>query len=146
MVKILLAFVFLFTVVTFQCIGQDISGFWKGTLSMRGCFPENNIELQINAKGNLLAGDSYHYQDIDNYVKKDFRGSYNRTTKKLNVQEGIVTTYHIPQRCVICVKNFDLLYSRDGKVETLKGYWNGNVLGSAQSCDGGSIILTRIKE
>src|SRR5258705_11024025 len=146
MVKILLAFSFLLTAVTFQCAGQDISGFWKGTLSMRGCFPENNIELQINSKGNLVAGDSYHYQDIDNYVKKNFRGSFDRTSKRLTLQEGTVTTYHIPQRCVICVKNFDLIYSRDGKVETLKGYWSGNVLNSTLSCDGGNIILTRIKE
>src|SRR4026207_1187466 len=146
MVKIFLAFSFLFTAVTFQCIGQDISGYWKGTLSMRGCFPENNIELQINSKGNLVAGDSYHYQDIDNYVKKNFRGSFDRATKKLSIQEGSVTTYHIPQRCVICVKNFELTYSREGKIETLKGQWNGTVLGSLQSCDGGSIILTRVRE
>ena len=146
MVKILLAFSFLIFAVTFECIGQDISGYWKGTLSMRGCFPENNIELQINSKGNIVAGDSYHYQDIDNYVKKRFRGSFDRATKKLSVQEGLVTTYHIPQRCVICVKNFELVYSREGKVETLKGQWSGNVLNSMQSCDGGSIILTRIRE
>ena len=144
--KILLALSYLIFAVTFECAGQDISGYWKGTLSMRGCFPENNIELQINSKGNIVVGDSYHYQDIDNYVKKNFRGSYDRTTKKLSVQEGSVTTYHIPQRCVICVKNFELVYSREGKVETLKGQWSGNVLNTLQSCDGGSIILTRIRE
>ena len=146
MVKLLLALSFLLTTVTFQSVAQDISGFWKGTLSMRGCFPENNIELQINAKGNLVAGDSYHYQDIDNYVKKSFRGSYDRTSKRLTLQEGIVTTYHIPQRCVICIKNFDLIYYREGNKETLKGYWSGNVLNSTLSCDGGNIILTRIRE
>jgi len=146
MMKILLAFSFLFTAVIFQCAAQDISGYWKGTLSMRGCFPENNIELQINSKGNVVTGDSYHYQDIDNYVKKNFRGSFDRASKKLILQEGTVTTYHIPQRCVICVKKFDLTYSREGKVETLKGYWSGNVLNSTLSCDGGNIILTRIRE
>jgi hypothetical protein len=145
-VKILLPISCLLTAVTYQCTGQDISGYWKGTLSMRGCFPENNIELQINAKGNLLAGDSYHYQDIDNYVKKNFRGSYDRTTKKLNVQEGLVTTYHIPQRCVICVKNFELTYSREGNLEVLRGHWSGHVLNTLQSCDGGSIVLKRIRE
>ena len=146
MVKILLALTLFLTATTFHSVAQDISGFWKGTLSMRGCFPENNIELQINGKGEIVMGDSYHYQDIDNYVKKNFKGKFDKVTKKLSVQEGIVTTYHIPQRCVICVKGFELVYSREGKIETLKGYWNGNVLGSTQSCDGGSIILTRIKE
>jgi hypothetical protein len=145
-VKILLSLTLLLTTITFQSVAQDVSGYWKGTLSMRGCFPENNIELQINGKGEIVIGDSYHYQDIDNYVKKNFKGTFDKSTKKLTVQEGIVTTYHIPQRCVICVKNFELTYSREGKVESLKGYWNGNVLGSAQSCDGGSIVLTRIKE
>ena len=144
--KILLAFSFLFTAVTFQCAGQDISGYWKGTLSMRGCFPENNIELQISMKGGVAIGDSYHYQDIDNYVKKKLRGSFDLVSKKLSLQEGIVTTYHIPQRCVICVKNFELNYSREGNLEVLRGYWSGNVLNSVQSCDGGSIVLTRIRE
>lgn len=145
MVKILLALTCLLA-TTLPCIGQDISGYWKGTLMMRGCFPENNIELQINAKGEVLAGDSYHYQDIDNYVKKNFRGSYDRATKKLSIQEGLVTTYHIPQRCVICVKNFELTYYREGNREILKGHWNGHVLNTLQSCDGGSIMLTRIRE
>jgi len=113
---------------------------------MRGCFPENNIELQIDAKGNILVGGSYHYQDIDNYVKKKFRGTFDRASKKLILQEGIVTTYHIPQRCVICVKNFELTYYREGNKEMLKGYWSGNVLNTLQSCDGGSIILTRTRE
>jgi len=145
-VKILLAISFLFTGISFHSTGQDINGFWKGSLSMRGCFPENNIELQINSKGNLVIGDSYHYQDIDNYVKKKFRGTFDRALKKLSVQEGLVTTYHIPQRCVICIKNFELTYSKEGNLEVLRGYWNGNVMNTPQSCDGGSIILTRIRE
>ena len=113
---------------------------------MQGCFPTNNIELQISMKDGKAAGDSYHYQDIDNYVKKKFSGSYNAEQKKLLLQEGLVTTYHIPIRCVICVKEFDLLYSRTGDKETLNGRWNGNVLNTNASCNGGSIVLTRIRE
>jgi len=113
---------------------------------MRGCFPENNIELQISLKGLETFGDSYHYQDVNNYVKKKIRGNFDRQTKTLRLHESLVTTYHIPQRCVICVKNFELVYSKEGNLETLKGNWTGNVLNSLQSCDGGSIILTRVKE
>jgi hypothetical protein len=125
---------------------QDLNGFWKGTLTMQGCFPTNNIELQISMKDEKATGDSYHYQDIDNYVKKKFSGSYNSAEKKLLLQEGLVTTYHIPIRCVICIKEFDLAYSRTGNIETLNGIWNGNVLNTNASCNGGSIVLTRIKE
>lgn len=144
--KFLSAFSLLFIAISFQLTGQNINGYWKGTLSMRGCFPENNIELQISLKGDAAFGDSYHYQDIDNYVKKKFKGSFDKNSKKLSIQEGLVTTYHIPLRCVICIKNYELTYYREGNVETLKGYWTGNVLGTVQSCDGGNIILTRIAE
>ncbi|HSU28231.1 MAG TPA: hypothetical protein VLJ68_07610, partial [Chitinophagaceae bacterium] len=118
----------------------------KGSLSMRGCFPQNNIELQINAKNGELGGDSYHYQDVNNYVKKKFQGSFDIALKRLFVKEGIVTTYHIPQRCVICVKDFDLVYSKKGNEETLSGHWTGIQLGKGTDCDGGSIILTRTRE
>lgn len=112
---------------------------------MRGCFPDNNIEIQIKMDGTVARGDSYHYQDIDNYVKKNFTGKYDFEQKRLLLQEGIVTTYHIPMRCVICVKLFDLVYSRDGDVETLTGQWGGNVLNSLTTCGGGRIVLTRTK-
>lgn len=135
---------FLFLYITAH--SQDISGFWKGTLSMQGCFIENNIELQLKMYGNSAMGDSYHYQNVDNYVKKKVRGLYDPDTKKLSVQEGLVSTYHIPGRCVICVKKFDLVYKREGNIETFSGYWSGYVLGSSISCDGGTIILTRIAE
>ena len=133
----------------FYCFGinaQDLNGFWKGTLSMQGCFPNNNIELQIAMNDGKATGDSYHYQDIDNYVKKKFSGTYDPAQKKLLLQEGLVTTYHIPIRCVICIKEFDLEYSRSGNIETLNGQWNGNVLNTNATCNGGSIVLTRIKE
>jgi hypothetical protein len=127
-------------------VTQDLSGFWKGTFGMQGCFPNNNIELQITIKDGSVVGDSYHYQDIDNYVKKNVHGSYNADARRLVVQEELVTTYHIPRRCVICVKRFDLVYSKSGNVETLKGQWGGNVLNSLSDCGIGPIILTRIKE
>lgn len=125
---------------------QDISGFWKGTLSMRGCFPENNIELQITMLGEMARGDSYHYQDIDNYVKKNFTGRFDKALKKLVIREGEVSTYHIPFRCVICIKEFDLSYSRKGNLEILEGLWDGHVQHSHAGCSGGSIILTRTRE
>ena len=123
---------------------QNISGYWKGSLQLRGCFPDNNIELQIKVDGGTVTGDSYHYQDIDNYVKKKFTGTYNADTRKISLQESIVTTYHIPQNCVICIKNYDLKYSRDGNLEQLIGNWTGKIQNSDADCRGGTIILTRV--
>jgi hypothetical protein len=104
------------------------------------------MELQITMNGQVASGDTYHYQDIDNYVKKNFSGKYNSAEKKLYVQEGLVTTYHIPYSCVICIKKFELTYSVEGNVETLSGTWNGHVQYTLTGCNGGSIRLTRMKE
>jgi hypothetical protein len=79
-------------------------------------------------------------------VKKTFRGTYDPIEKRLSLQEGLVTTYHIPKKCVICVKQFNLVYSRNGNRETLRGLWSGEVLNVSASCGGDSIILTRVKE
>lgn len=126
---------------------QDLSGFWKGNLGIPGsCFSENNIEIQIKASGNEVFGDSYHYQDIDYYVKKDVRGNYDQQTKTLIVQEGDVTTFKIPERCIVCIKKYDLTYSKEGNIETLRGIWTGKIMGTNRDCESGFIILTRTTE
>ena len=111
-----------------------------------GCFPINNIELQIQMDGGSASGDSYHYLDIENYVKKNFRGTYYSTQKKIILQEELVTTYKIRPGCQVCIKKYELYYSRNGNVETLSGQWSGYILGTNNSCAAGDIVLTRIKE
>jgi hypothetical protein len=125
---------------------QNLNGFWKGTLSMRGCFSENNIELQLTVAGNTITGDSYHYQNIYNYVKKKARGSYDRLNNRIVIDETIVTTHQIPQHCVICIKTFELQYNKTDNLETLSGEWYGNVMHTGADCMGGSITLSRIAE
>lgn len=145
--KKFLFLVFHLFIFNFLSFAQDLSGFWKGNLGIPGsCFTENNIELQIKSSGNEVFGDSYHFQDIDYYVKKDVRGSYNQQTKNLVVQEGDVTTFKIPDRCIVCIKKYDLQYSKEGNTETLRGVWTGTVMGTNRDCESGFIILTRTTE
>lgn len=126
---------------------QDLDGFWKGSLGMTGgCFQQNNIELQLHIRGTTVFGDSYHYQDVSNYVKKKISGTYDTASKRLTLHEDYVTTYHIPQTCSICMKNFYLSYSKEGNVEILNGSWDGKVKGTELDCSGGPITLSRIKE
>jgi hypothetical protein len=138
-------------VIFFLCVtavqAQDVSGFWKGTLTMTGgCFPVNHIELQIHANGSVLSGDTYHYLDIDNYVKKKFDGVYTPALKQLTVNEGLVTTFKIPAHCKPCIKNYTLVWSKKGNQETLTGSWDGKILNSSEECYPGTIVLHRIKE
>ena len=126
---------------------QDVSGFWKGTLSMTGgCFPQNHIELQIDEKAQTLSGNSYHYLNTDNYVKKKFEGFYNPAQKRLVLNEGLVTVFNIPPHCTVCIKNYTLVYARTGNQETLTGTWDGRMANTGADCLPGSIVLHRIRE
>jgi len=126
---------------------QDVGGFWKGTLTMTGgCFPVNNIELQIHNDSGNVSGNSYHYLDIDNYVKKKFQGFYNPAQKQLVLNEGLVTTFKIPPHCKPCIKNYTLVYGKEGNVETLSGSWDGKIMNTTTDCYPGTIVLYRIKE
>ena len=126
---------------------QDLNGVWKGTLTIsNGCFPENHIELQVTIRDDSVFGNSYHYLNINYYVKKKFRGVYNRALKKIIVEEGILLTYNIPKDCQVCMKTYELSYSSKGNEEVLAGGWNGYILGKKVLCEPGTITLSRIKE
>jgi hypothetical protein len=140
----------MFIVLLLSCTllqAQNVNGFWKGSLTMPGgCFSENNIELQVKLDGENGVGDSYHYLNIDNYVKKNFVCSYDAASRRIVVQEELITTYKIRTGCSICIKRYELYYRREGNKEMLIGSWTGKVAGTNNSCDNGNIILTRIKE
>jgi len=131
----------------FFSAAQDISGFWKGTLNMPGgCFATNHIELQITLNGDSVYGNSYHYEDIDNYVKKKFVGVNMPTDNKIILQETYINTYKIPFLCRVCIKTYELLYSKKGNEETLEGEWGGYINETGANCGTGFIKLSRIKE
>lgn len=146
MKKRLLLFVLLLQ--TLLLSAQDVDGFWKGSLTfVGGCFAQNNLELQIKMVGDGIYGDSYHYMDTKNYIRKDISGFYDPETKKLVVQEGIVTAQQLVDRCSICVKKFLLTYRKEGNTEYLEGYWTGKMQGTNIDCGtGGTITLSRITE
>lgn len=97
--------------------------------------------------GDGIYGNSYHYMDVNNYIRKDASGWYDPETKKLVVQEGAVTAQELVDRCSICVKKFQLTYRKEGNIELLEGYWTGKLQGTNIDCGtGGTITLSRITE
>ena len=127
--------------------GQNLSGIWKGSLGMSGgCFSQNNLEIQLQVVGDSVFGSCYQFENINYYVKKNISGTYDAATKRLVLNEGLITTFHIHDHCSICVKNFYLSFGKNGKVETLYGEWDGKILGSGNPCSTGPIILYRAKE
>lgn len=62
------------------------------------------------------------------------------------LQEGTVTTFKIPSYCNVCIKRFELQYSRNGDKEVLSGGWTGIIMNTDIPCTTGDIVLSRIKE
>jgi hypothetical protein len=144
-VKIYLSAIY-FLLYSFFSNAQDLNGFWKGTLSMTSsCFPINYLELQISGYADSIHGSSYHYQDIDNYVKKKLIGS-SLQLEKITLEETYINTYKIPINCKVCIKKYELSYSEKNGKETLSGEWSGYIYGTGADCGRGSVTLTRIKE
>ncbi len=131
------------------CTGhsQDLNGIWRGKLVQApgGCFPEYTIELQINfiPTANTLSGKAFDYQDTSRYVKLDFIGRYNSTTKRLVIIENTLLENHIPENCVPCVKTYDLSWSKQGNDEILVGECKGRKFGDNDNCPSYKIMLKR---
>lgn len=143
MKKFLLVYFFIsYTLVT---QAQDVNGFWKGELTFAGgCFPRNNIEIQLKTVGDGVYGSSYHYLDTANYIRKEASGYFDAKNKRLVVQEGIVTSQLLVDRCQICIKKFQFIYRKEGDKEILDGFWTGKLQGSNEDCGtGGTIVLSR---
>lgn len=111
-----------------------------------GCFPVYYTELDIKIDGEKVSGVSYHYSDVSNYVKKNFTGIYYPSSKTITISEGDITTFHIPPDCTPCIKNYNLSYRNEGKVERLIGDWSGTVYKTTSACQPGSIVLERVPE
>lgn len=127
--------------------GQDLNGIWKGVLQQEsgGCFNQYNIELQVKfiATANTLSGVAYDFEDPTTYVKMDFKGRYNNTTKRLVLIENNLLESKIPNGCFACIKTYDLTWSKKGSDDVLTGTCKGREYGSTNSCPGYKIELKK---
>lgn len=108
-----------------------------------GCFAKNHIELQLTVSETSVTGTLYQYLDTANYIRKDIEGTYHKDSRFFTMQESAAISYKIPKTCAICIKNYRLIYSKKGTIETLTGTWAGNVMGSGRPCQPGTIVLSR---
>ena len=147
MLRLIQILLFLFIVI--PAGSQELNGIWKGTLTLSpgGCFTVYNLELQINIDDKQnISGVSYHYSDLQNYVKEEFDGSYDTRGMVLAINEIKILTYHVPPDCVPCIKKYALVYKKEDKIETLSGTMGGQMINNAGVCPPGTIVLKRIQE
>lgn len=136
----------LFLLTSSVLSAQDLNGIWRGTLTPKagGCFPVYNLELQISFVNNTITGNAYDYYDKSRFVRLDFNGRFNASTKRLVLIEDKVLTVQIPRDCFVCIKTYDLTYSRNGKIEYLTGDFKGMGTDKQTACPPGSITLQRV--
>ena len=109
-----------------------------------GCYPVYNIELQLQVAGTKITGTSYHYPDTSNYVKESFEGVYKKDSNNISISEIGVTTFHIPDGCIPCIKKYKLTFHKgSGPEEQLRGEWSGKTMDNKSACPPGTIVLTR---
>lgn len=143
----------LFLLLAVTCIAsgeaQNLNGIWRGKLTQDpgGCYPVYFLELQISALDhNSISGNSYDFYDKTRFVRLDFSGRYNATTKRLVIIESKVLTFQIPRDCVPCIKTYDLSYTNNGKEEFLTGDWKGFEMERRAVCPPGRITLQRVMQ
>jgi len=140
--------VFLLLLTVYAGSAQDLNGIWRGTLVQApgGCYPQYNIELQINfiATANTLSGKAYDYHDTTRFVKLDFIGRFNSTTKRMVIIENDLMETHIPDMCVPCIKTYDLTWNKSGNEEILSGECKGREFGGNNTCPSYKIVLRRV--
>lgn len=137
----------LLTISFYNVYSQDLNGIWKGKLTQEpgGCYPEYNIELQINfiPTANTLSGKAYDFYDQSRYVKLDFTGRFNATTKRMVIIEANLLESKVPLGCQPCIKTYDMTWSRNGSEEILTGECKGRKHGSYETCPAYKLTLKR---
>lgn len=125
---------------------QDLNGIWRGKLTPEagGCFPVYYLELQISFVNNTLTGNAYDYYDKSRFVRLDFSGRFNASTKRMVLIEDKILTVQIPRECFPCIKTYDLTYSQNGKNEFLTGDFKGFGADRKTACPPGRITLQRV--
>jgi len=138
------------TVICLLCLttaihAQNLGGTWRGKLTQGpgGCFPVYFIEMQIKVEGLKVYGSSYHFSDVNNFVKENFEGVFDSKNKSVTIQETGPTTFHVPPDCIPCIKRYTLAFAQVRDSQTLSGDWGGRMMNSQVSCPPGKIILTK---
>lgn len=138
--------------VSLHLEAQDINGIWKGRLVMApsGCFPVYNLEFDLTEKQGIINGTAWHFSDSLNYVKKNIRGTYQKDSNRIILQEVAITSFRIREDCVPCMKTYTLSYHKGNGTlitdEQIRGIWEtpgGKAADGKASCEPGTLVLNR---
>lgn len=130
---------------------QDLTGIWRGYFVTEN-YDNYKFELQIRQKGNTVTGVSYSYLSTVFYGKASLTGNYNKTAKKVLVQEIKTIELRMSNSSVACIMKCQFEYSKSGKEEFLEGTYSsiyekdGLLTKRGENCGGGKVYLRRVTE
>lgn len=122
-------------------ISQDISGYWRGTITQNegGYRSDYVLELWIEQKGDSIIGKSYVF--VDNiYAEMNISGTFNSGVY-LDLKDNNIVTSAELQGMEWCIKTYQLLLKRREGIWRFEGKWQG--VTSFSSCIPGNITLKK---
>lgn len=136
----LLVFLFVQTI----CFAQNISGKWYGKLTQKagGYSQLYDLELSLSQK-KKITGQSSAFIESALSVIVGLKGSINGDSIRLSESIYDIQKEKLPADWILCIKNYNLKYYRQGNDEFLKGTWNGIAKNDGSDCIPGEIILSK---
>lgn len=123
----------------------DISGRWEGRLTQAegGKHPEYKMAMVVRQNKNKLDGFVEVWVGEDVYVKHLVKGTITKgffveLADIRQIQDKPLEAYSY------CLKNYQLVYSRDDRNEYLNGRWQGAIAGN--KCIPGQVFLVRVTD
>lgn len=126
--------------------GQSLTGIWSGKISRKSPSLQGveSIEMQIYQSGRRLSGYSFSFKDTSRFVLYDMRGTRDKKTQTIRVNESGYGYYLLPPGFLPCEKEFSLRYYKIGNTQYLSGVWGGR--GYDTSCFPGEELLVVLQK
>ena len=143
---------FLFCLVSFSAIGQDLTGIWRGHFrsagnrmieQLLGEEDRYKFEVQLDQKSKHFNGVTYSYKTTVFYGKATCSGAVNTSTKKVILEELKIVELRMVAGSA-CIMTCFLQYSKSGEEEFLEGSYTSMNTGDSSNCGRGTVFLRKV--
>lgn len=135
--------------LSFQAsLSQNIQGKWLGKITQQpgGYSQLYDLEFDLSQRKNIW-GESFAYEGDSVRIRIGLSGYFDKDSLRLNESLGWIREDKVPFTWIACVKQFHLVYRKEGDFEYLEGRWTGFSKDDSRSpCYPGKVILSRSVE
>ena len=126
------------------CIGQNLSGQWKGSFNDKNSSDATEYVLEFEVKGKNVEGTSVTYFTLRGkryFTMCAISGSYDPATKTIIAKEISKVKANTPNWFSDCFQTHTLTYFKKGETEELSGNWKS--ARPEENCGRGTTLLSR---